>query len=431
MVSKNKNICQKSQYYFIVSGNKKNLDGSQKQIFPILNLIQMTPIEITFWFSVAILFYCYVGYGLLLFSLNAVKRLCYPLRADSEVELLPVTLVVAAYNEESILREKIKNTLQIDYPSDLLRVIFITDGSTDGSSDILSQYPFITSLHQNHREGKSAAIKRAMRFVQTPIVIFSDANSMLNSDCIKVMVRHYKNPRVGGVAGDKRILSNYGRSLIGEAEGMYWKYESFMKQQDSNFNTVVGAAGELFSIRTALFELKDSSLILDDFVISMRICLDGYKIRYEPGAYAVEYPSASLLDEEKRKMRIAAGAFQATEYLTQGLHFFKNPVLSFQYFSRRLLRWIACPILIAVVFFANVWLVAHQQGMIFNSLLLAQVIFYFLAIIGRAFIMAGWRIGMMNIPFYFLFMNVCLAKGFFLYVQGRQTVLWEKSVREA
>lgn len=391
----------------------------------------MSPIEITFWLSVAILFYCYLGYGILLLGWNTVKRFLDPFKRTSVSELLPVTLVVAAYNEEAILHEKIGNTLQIDYPSDLLQVIFITDGSTDGSSELVSQYDFITLLHQNQREGKSAAIKRAMRFVQTPIVIFTDANSMLNADCIKAIVRHYADPRVGGVAGEKRIYSHNTNSVIGNAEGLYWKYESFMKQQDSKFNTVVGAAGELFSIRTELFQLEEDSLILDDFVISMQVCLDGYKIQYEPAAYAVESPSASLLEEEKRKIRIAAGAFQATEYLTQGLHFIKNPLLGFQYFSRRLLRWIACPVLIVILFFANVWLVAHQQGAIFNCLLLAQVIFYFLAIIGRVLIVAGCRIGVLNIPFYFLFMNVCLVKGFFQYLQGRQTVLWEKSVREA
>jgi len=391
----------------------------------------MTPIEITFWLSVAILFYCYLGYGILLVAFNVLKQLCYPSRKSTELELLPVTLIVAAYNEECILSEKITNTLQIDYPSHLLRVIFITDGSTDGSSELVRQFPFITLLHQSPREGKSAAIKRAMRHVQTPVVVFSDANAMLNADCLKAIVRHYSDPAVGGVAGEKRIKSNPRNSGLGEAEGMYWRYESFLKQQDSNFNTVVGAAGELFSIRTELFELRENNLILDDFVISMQVCLEGYKIKYEPCAFAVEYPSASLFDEEKRKVRIAAGAFQATGYFTQRLRFFQYPLLSFQYFSRRLLRWIACPFLIAVIFFTNVWLVADNQGMIFNSLLVLQVLFYSLALIGRFFILSGFRVGILNIPFYFFFMNACLVKGFFQYRQGRQTVLWEKSVREA
>lgn len=390
----------------------------------------MTAVETLFWLSLAVLFYCYIGYGILLFAWNNIKQaFLYPPKND-EFELLPVTLVIAAYNEEDILEQKIKNTLEIDYPRDLFNVIFITDGSTDDSMELIRQYDFITLLHQTERKGKSAAIKRAMRFVKTPVVVFSDANSMLNQGCIKAMVRHYADENVGGVAGEKKILNVDHASVVGQAEGLYWRYESFMKQQDANFNTVVGAAGELFSIRTGLFHPLEDHLILDDFVISMQVCVDGYKIDYEPGAYAIEAPSASLGDEEKRKIRIAAGAYQSISYLKQCLNFFKYPWLSIQYISRRLVRWIACPVLIMLILSSNIWLVVNEQGLLFNYLLLAQGIFYFLALAGRIFIAAGWRMGILSIPFYFVFMNLCLVKGFFNYMKGRQTVLWEKSMRE-
>jgi poly-beta-1,6-N-acetyl-D-glucosamine synthase len=391
----------------------------------------MTSVEITFWLSVAILFYCYVGYGILLYAWNTVKSLFLPLANPPDFELLPVTLVVAAYNEEAVLKEKINNTLQIDYPADRFQVVFITDGSTDGSVELIGRYNFITVLHQSRRQGKSAAIRRAMRFVRTPIVVFSDANAMLNSGCIKAIVRHYHDKKVGGVAGEKKIIKNERTSIIGEAEGLYWKYESFMKKQESAFNTVIGGAGELFSIRTELFQLPDDNLVLDDFMMSMQVCLEGYKIKYEAGAYALENASASLWEEEKRKTRIAAGAYQSAEYLRQAFHVFKDPLLSFQYISRRLLRWVASPILILLVLATNVWLVVHQPGITFNSLLLAQVIFYSLALLGRIFVAIGRRVGILNIPFYFLFMNICLVKGFFKYIQGGQSVLWEKSLREA
>lgn len=391
----------------------------------------MTSVEIIFWLSVAVLFYCYVGYGALLLVLNHIKRVFRPFSKANEYELLPVTLVVAAYNEETILAQKIRNTLEIDYPSHLFHIIFITDGSSDGSADLVGQHEFITLLHQAGRQGKSAALKRAMRFVETPIVIFSDANAMLNSHCIRAIVRHYHDERVGGVAGEKKICASDHSSVIGQTEGLYWKYESFMKKQDSDFNTVVGAAGELFSIRTELFQLSDEQLILDDFAISMQVCLDGYKIKYEPNAYAIEYPSASLCDEEKRKTRIAAGGYQCIGHFRYKLQFMKCPLLTFQYFSRRILRWVASPVLIALIFLTDGWLVAGQQGVIFNYLLIAQVIFYLLAFVGRLFMAAGWRMGILNAPFYFLFMNYCLVKGFLNYRQGCQTVLWEKSMREA
>src|SRR6266705_663667 len=226
----------------------------------------MASLEILFWLSLTLLFYCYIGYGLILFIRNEIKRIFYPLKRKDGFELLPVTLVVAAYNEEPVLLQKIKNCFEIDYPGHLFKIIFITDGSTDGSAEIIRRHDSITLLHRTERNGKSAALKRAMQFVQTPIVVFSDANSMLNPGCLKAIVRHYSNERVGGVAGEKKIFQDGHSSAVGQAEGLYWQYESFIKKQEADFNTVVGAAGELFSIRTKLFQPGADDLILDDFI---------------------------------------------------------------------------------------------------------------------------------------------------------------------
>jgi cellulose synthase/poly-beta-1,6-N-acetylglucosamine synthase-like glycosyltransferase len=306
----------------------------------------------------------------------------------------------------------------------------VTDGSTDYSKELIQQHDFITLLHQPERRGKLAALKRAMQNVRTPVVVFSDANSMLNPGCIRAMVRHFSDEKVGGVAGEKKVLTT-NRSLIGEAEGLYWKYESFMKQQDADFNTVVGAVGELFSIRTELFHPLDDDLILDDFVFSIHICLSGYKIEYEPKAFASETPSQSLAEEEKRRVRIAAGAYQAVHYLKQHLNIFKYPRLGVQYFSGRLLRWVACPILIILALVTNIGLVIDHQGLIFYYSLVGQSAFYLLALTGWICVVTGRRMGILAVPFYFVFMNLCLVKGFFNYVRGRQTILWERSMREA
>jgi biofilm PGA synthesis N-glycosyltransferase PgaC len=387
-------------------------------------------VELIFWSCLIILFYCYVGYGLLLFIRNRIKFFFYSFKNGNSFELLPVTLVVAAYNEEAVLLQKIRNCVELDYPRHLLNIIFITDGSTDGSEKIIAKHDFVTLLHQPERRGKLEALKRAMQFVKTPIVIFSDANTLLNPGCIRAMVRHFANKKVGGVAGEKKILQN-NNSLIGEAEGLYWKYESFMKKQDADFNSVVGAAGELFAIRTELFHAPDDDFILDDFIFSVHVCLKGYKIEYEPNAYAAEAPSLTLVDEEKRKVRIAAGAYQTVNYLRRQINIFKHPRLSIQYFSGRLLRWVFCPIAIALLVITNIGLVLNQQGFIFNCFLFTQSIFYLFALAGRLLIAIDRKMGIFAIPFYFMFMNVCLVKGFFNYALGRQPLLWEKSMREA
>jgi biofilm PGA synthesis N-glycosyltransferase PgaC len=387
---------------------------------------------IFFWISLGILFYCYIGYGILAMLMIGIRKLLPASNQKKEPGDLPeVTLIVTAYNEEKILGQKIKNTLAIDYPAERLQVLFITDGSMDGSVDIVRQYPLIQLLHQPERKGKYAAIKRAMKQVQTGLVVFSDANTMLNETCIKKIAAHYADERTGGVAGEKKILANHNVSPVGEAEGLYWRYESFMKKLDAGLNTVTGAAGELFSIRTELFKELGDELILDDFVISMQICLQGYKIAYEPGAYAIELPSASLAEEEKRKVRISAGAYQSVGYLTECLNIFKHPLLSFQYLSRRLLRWIFCPVMLFALLLTNCWIVAHAGHPVFYSwTLFMQAVFYLLALTGWWMVRAGKRTGILAIPFYFVFMNYCLVKGFVKFIKGKQSVLWEKSMRQ-
>lgn len=385
-----------------------------------------------FYVSIAVLFYCYAGYGILLFFINAFTNLFAKKSTEKTTDELPhVTLIVAAYNEELILEQKVINTLALDYPVEKLSIIFITDGSTDDSGSIIRRFPGVTLLHEDERKGKYAAIKRAMKEVRTPVVVFSDANTILNSDCINKIVGHYKNPVIGGVAGEKKILVNPEVGAVGQVEGIYWQYESLLKRLDAGFYTVVGAAGELFSIRTCLFKEMDDQVILDDFVISMQICLQGYRIAYEPGAYATETASSSLKEEEKRKIRISAGAYQSVGYLKSCLNIFKYPLLSFQYISRRVLRWFFCPVSLVVLFVLNSKLVYDQpEVLLFTVLLYAQCFFYLLAFTGWLFLRKGKRAGLLAIPFYFVFMNYCLAKGFIRFLKKKQTVLWEKSVRQ-
>jgi len=400
----------------------------------IFRTLGMIIIAIVFWVCLSVMFYCYIGYGLLLLAWNFLKisLRSRPETVESEEKEWPrVTMVIAAYNEAAVLQQKLENTLALDYPSEKLQIIFVTDGSTDGSERLLANVQGVEVSHEGKREGKLAAINRIMRNVQTPYVVFSDANSFLNKESIKRIILRYHDPRVGGVAGEKKIARSQHPSTIGEAEGLYWQYESFMKKQDADLNTVVGAAGELFSIRTDLFEPPDQSFILDDFIISMQICLKGYRIDYEPGAFATEFPSVSLQEEAKRKIRIAAGAYQTIGYLKDCLNPIKFPLLSFQYYSRRLLRWVFCPLLLIAVLVLNIVLSIHEPGHSFYTGFLAfQLFFYGMGLLGWIQANSGRSMGILGVPFYFLFMNICLVKGFIRYIKKDQNVLWEKSLRE-
>lgn len=384
--------------------------------------------EILFWLSFALLFYCYIGYGVIVLIINQITSIFLKKTNVKSDTLLPVTLIISAYNEEEILSEKIANTLAIDYDHKMFSVIIITDGSTDRSVELMKHYPDFIHLHSEQRLGKLAAIKRAMTYVKTPVVVFSDANTMLNPACMKRIVRHYDFEEVGGVAGEKKILSTIN-SAVGQAEGMYWKYESFMKRQDAKLNSVVGAAGELFSIRTELFEPPDDNVILDDFVISMRVCMRGKRIVYEPGAYATEKPSASLEEETKRKIRISAGAYQSIGILKPLLNIFSHPVLSFQYISRRVLRWVVCPLMILILLVTNVLLLSLSGNDVYLGTFIVQCLIYIAAASGWLLMKKNRPAGIFAIPFYFLFMNYCLIRGFLRFVRRGQSVTWEKSKR--
>ncbi|MGB8194871.1 MAG: glycosyltransferase family 2 protein [Chitinophagaceae bacterium] len=390
----------------------------------------MIATKILFWFSLFLIVYSYVGYGILLYFLVLIKKLLRKIPKPSDATYEPmVSLVVAAYNEEEFIHIKIKNTLELDYPREKLQVIFITDGSSDTTPDIIRRYPF-ELLHQPERKGKVAAMNRAINYVQAPIVVFCDANTLLNKECIRELIKHYTDPKVGAVAGEKKILAGDDAQAAGAGEGFYWKYESFLKKLDSELYSVVGAAGELFSVRTHLFEKAQEDTIIEDFVQSLKVCMKGYVVRYEPKAYATETGSLSIRDEQKRKVRICAGAFQAMGMLRELFNVFKYPVLSFQFISHRILRWTLCPLALVTLLLSNVLLVWLNAGWFYSLVLALQSAFYLLAVTGWVYANRNIKLKLLYIPYYFLFMNISVFMGFFRFLQKRQTVLWEKAARQ-
>jgi poly-beta-1,6-N-acetyl-D-glucosamine synthase len=397
--------------------------------------------EYTFFISCFVILYNYAGYAVLAWVINAVKKRIRP-RPRINTDFFPsISFVVAAFNEEDCIGAKLINSVEQDYPKDKIEHIFITDGSTDGTAAIIKRFPSIRHLHEDERRGKSAALNRAVLMATNEILIFSDANTFLNKEAIKNIARHYSQPKVGGVAGEKKVISaaagatpTVHQDEVGSGEGLYWKYESFLKRVDSEFYSVVGAAGELFSLRRELYEPLPHFVILDDFVISLRTAAKGYRIIYEPDAYAMELPSFSLGDEHKRKVRIAAGGFQAIGLLYPLLFFWKQPALSFLYISHRVLRWTLSPLCFilafvsnAVLFFESAFAADSAPGFgLFTTLFAAQCLFYLLALAGK---FAGPRIRqskMVRLPYYFVFMNVSVIQGFFRFLKGRQAATWEK-----
>jgi cellulose synthase/poly-beta-1,6-N-acetylglucosamine synthase-like glycosyltransferase len=241
-------------------------------------------------------------------------------------------------------------------------------------------------------------------------------------------VRHYADPTVGGVAGEKRIKSKNSDEAAGAGEGIYWKYESQLKKWDSELYSVVGAAGELFSIRTSLFRPVPKDSLIEDFFMTLSLAMEGHRIIYEPDAYAEEEPSASVKEELKRKIRIAAGGIQSIVRLAPLLNFFKYGVLSFEYISHRVLRWTIAPLALPFIFILN--LLLALSGDIFYQIILAgQIGFYLLAIVGLFLETRKIKLKIAFVPYYFCIMNYAVYKGFMRYIKGNQSVLWEKAKR--
>ncbi len=395
----------------------------------ILQTVELI-LSIFFWVFLAVVFYTYLGYGVLLFLLVRLKRLFQSLnkRDENDYSLPHVTVLVAAFNEADFIEEKIKNCLEFDYPKEKIQFLFVTDGSDDGTPDVVRKYSQIQLLHQPERKGKIAATNRAMPFVKTPIVVFTDANTIVNKEAIRKIVRHYADEKTGVVSGEKRIMVKEKDAASGAGEGIYWKYESKLKRWDSELYSVVGAAGELFSIRAALFEPVPQDTIVEDFFMTLSIASRGYRIAYEPEAYAMEGPSASVGEELKRKIRIAAGGMQAVVRLSPLLNPFKYGVLSFQYISHRVLRWTLAPLSLPLLFITNI-ILASGDSSFFKFFLAAQILFYLLALIGFLLERQKIKLKAFFIPYYFFIMNYAVYAGFFRAVKRSQSVVWERAKR--
>jgi biofilm PGA synthesis N-glycosyltransferase PgaC len=388
----------------------------------------MNSIEVLFWIGIFIVFYSYIGYGILLYILVKIKK-AFSKDPIFDPNYEPnVALVVPCFNEADYIEDKIKNSLALDYPKEKLQLIFISDGSNDDTPERIKKYPQVLALHENARNGKASAMNRAMAYVKAPIVVFCDANTELNPEAIREMVKHYSKPNVGAVTGEKRIITRDKENASGAGEGIYWKYESFLKQLDSDFYTIVGAAGELMSYRTSLYKELPKDSLLDDLMQSMQIATDGYRVIYEKNAWAAETASANVGEELKRKVRIAAGAFQSMSRLPQAFNVFGNFKVSFLFISHRVLRWTLAPLSLLLLFLSNIYL-AIYPGEIYLYILLAQIVFYAMALLGWYLNNKHIKVKILFVPYYFFIMNLCMYLGLFRFLRGKQSANWERAKR--
>ena len=393
----------------------------------------MLALKMLFWACLLLVFYTYFGYGIILYILIRLKRLFkrkpQKTALPNDEELPTITLMICAYNEEDVVAEKMENTLAIDYPRNKFRIMWVTDGSNDRTNELLKAYPEVDIVFSPERRGKSAALKHGLRELQTRYVAFTDANTMINSGALREIVRLFMDPTVGCVSGEKRVTAKKEGEMAAEGEGLYWRYESILKKWDSELYSTMGAAGELYAIDPTLVREVPDEALLDDFMMSMYVIKDGKRIAYAPDAYAQEYGSANIHEESKRKRRIAAGGLQSIWWLRSMLNPFRQPIVTFQYVSHRVLRWSLTPVAMVLLLIINIALVVMGSHQIYTIMLFLQAIFYLIAFAGWLQNHYGHRNKLLYAAYYFVFMNLNVFRGMAYLRSHGKNGTWEKAKR--
>ncbi len=371
-----------------------------------------------FWAALFLVVYTYLIYPVLLWLLAAGRKM--PEYAPLS-EWPAVSLIIAAHNEEAVLRAKLENALAMDYPAERLDIIVVSDASTDDTDRIAAEFAVRgVRLHrQEVRGGKTEAQNAGVRLARGQFVAFSDANSMYAPSALKRLLAPFADERIGCVCGELQY-ANPDEQGAGKGEGLYWRYEQFLKRRESLLSSALGANGAIYALRRALFvELRGD--IISDFVAPLHAWRRGFRIAYEPTAVATEYSSGRFGDEFRRRRRIVSrslyGLWTEAGVLNPFAHFF----FAFQMFSHKLLRWLV-PVWLLVVLAVNIPLAASEY---YGILLALQVTFYGLAALGLLLPERLGRYWLFYVPAYFTATNWGTLLGLLSFLMGRRHRVWQ------
>ncbi len=372
---------------------------------------------IVFWVALGILLLTYLGYPL---SLMLISRFSKGSKTDESYYLL-ISVIIPVYNEEKIIEEKIKNSLSLAYPRDKLEIIIASDGSTDNTKRIVQRYKERGIIFFDlPRSGKLATLNQVIPKAKGEILVLTDASAMFAEDALQKLVRHFADDSVGVVTGVERIKKER-KSVIGISEGIYWDYETKLKEWEGKIFSTVGANGPLYAIRRELFPTIPSHLNLcDDMTISLSAVQNGKRIILEPEAIAFEEASLTLKEEWRRKIRIATRAWQALFYHKNLLIPFKSPI-ALPLLFHKVFRWLALPLMVALLI-SNFFI----GGVLYNIFLLLQISFHTLSIIGLVLLWHNIKIAsIISFLSYFLVTNVAQVIGLYNSIFNKGKPIWQ------
>lgn len=377
--------------------------------------------EIVLWSALALIFYAYLGFPLLLLVRGLVLR-----RPVQRKPITPsVSVVIVAHNEVDAIAAKLDNVLALDYPRDRLEVIVASDGSDDGTDTVVAAYgAHGVRLLPCARAGKIPALNAAVRTAGGEILVFSDANSMYRPDALRRLVAPFADPAVGGVGGNQCYTAAGGAHLAGIGERAYWSFDRALKQMQSRAGSMTSATGAIHAVRRSLFRPVPLG-VGDDFVISAGVVTEGYRLVFEPEAVAYESVAPTGQAEFRRKVRVIVRGLRGLLAVKGLFNPLRHGFYAVQITSHKLLRWSVCWLLIVL---AAASLATVRDGPVYAALAAGQGLFYLTAGIGWALKSTLGRsrlLKVLAIPFYFCLANYAALRAWLEVLGGRRIDVWE------
>lgn len=381
--------------------------------------------ESIFWLCASGVVYAYIGYPIALWLISRLypNPLANPGLNRSPDEWPMVSLIIAAYKEEKVILPRLINATLLDYPADKLEVLIGVDGTEDCTGELVREFQDsrIRLIQYPVRRGKASVLNDTVPQARGEIIVFSDANTMTQPNSIKQLVRHFANERVGSVCGKLELIDPASGQNV---DGIYWKYENFLKGCEGRINGLLGVNGGIYALRKELYEPIPTNAIVDDFLIGMRVHLRGRKLVYDPTAVALEETPDTIGQEFHRRSRIGAGGFQSLQWLWPLL----NPLrgwIAFTFWSHKVVRWL-CPVFMIGALVANLTLVMRP---LYLSLLVAQLAFYAIAVVGLGWLTGNLLPRSLRLPAMFVSMNAALLVGLWRSMRGIRGGTWKRTER--
>lgn len=388
----------------------------------MINLIQILLLV-----SILLCLNSYLIYPVLVWLIAQFKTSKEDVNQEYEPKL---SVLISAYNEEKVIEKRIRNIVEQEYSQDKIEILVGSDCSSDRTNEILKylekEIPNLRVFLFDYRQGKAGVLNQLVREAKNEILVFTDANTEFKKDALKHLVKHFYNIEIGGVSGKLILLDKDTHKKAGVEEKNYWEFETFIKKAEGKLGILIGANGGIFAIRKELFEkIPLDKPVTDDFYLSLNVVKNGFKLIYEPKAEAYEEVARDLKTEFKRKVRFAATNFQTISFF-KSLLFNRNFLISYAFWSHKIIRWFL-PLILILIFVLNAMLISHNQ--IFEYLFYLQVLIYVLGLIGYLFIKIGVRIPLLSLLTYFLITNFALFLGLIRFLRKKHSVIWQSTPR--